>query len=734
MPPAGRPRPDKPIFDAFVTRLETELDQYAAAHPNPGRQVEHRLNQVEYSNAIRDLLALDIDAGSLLPADESDHGFDNIAEVLSVSTTLLERYMLAAEKISRLAVGDLKVRPAIETFTISRSLRQDDRAHEELPAGTRGGTLVRHYFPVDGEYLVKIGLGRNFTSSSIRAITTRDQIDVLLDGALIKRFAIGGECVGPEAKADPKCVPSKGGFRQSAYELTADDALQVRFAVTAGLHSLGAAFVKKSAVTEGSGANVLPPRHSSSTYDSPRMDIEYVRLEGPFNVTGPGDTPSRRRIFICRPARAADEESCARKILTALARRAYRRPVTGADVEMLLRFYRSGRREGIFETGIQSGIKRLLLSPQFLFRLERDPANLEAGGIHRISDLELASRLSFFLWSSIPDDELIDVAAAGKLRDPGILDKQVRRMLADARAMALVKNFAGQWLFLRNLEAVDPDPNAFPDFDDNLRDAFRRETEMFIESQVRDDRPLAELLSASYTFANERLARFYGIPNVYGPHFRRVPTDPRRAGILGHGSILTVTSYATRTSPVLRGKYLLDKILGAPPPPPPPDVPDLQETDARERSAASMRERMEAHRQNPVCATCHQRMDPLGFALENFDAIGHFRAVEGRSPIDASGVLPDGTRFVGPDEFRQALMAQRDEFVLAFTEQLLTYALGRPVAYYDMPAVRGITRGAATSEYRWSSLVLGLVRSLPFQMRAVHEVGSTRVGSSPVGR
>jgi hypothetical protein len=401
---------------------------------------------------------------------------------------------------------------------------------------------------------------------------------------------------------------------------------------------------------------------------------------------------------------------------------------------MLLRFYRSGRREGIFETGIQSGIKRLLLSPQFLFRLERDPANLEAGGIHRISDLELASRLSFFLWSSIPDDELIDVAAAGKLRDPGILDKQVRRMLADARAMALVKNFAGQWLFLRNLEAVDPDPNAFPDFDDNLRDAFRRETEMFIESQVRDDRPLAELLSASYTFANERLARFYGIPNVYGPHFRRVPTDPRRAGILGHGSILTVTSYATRTSPVLRGKYLLDKILGAPPPPPPPDVPDLQETDARERSAASMRERMEAHRQNPVCATCHQRMDPLGFALENFDAIGHFRAVEGRSPIDASGVLPDGTRFVGPDEFRQALMAQRDEFVLAFTEQLLTYALGRPVAYYDMPAVRGITRGAATSEYRWSSLVLGLVRSLPFQMRAVHEVGSTRVGSSPVGR
>jgi len=413
-----------------------------------------------------------------------------------------------------------------------------------------------------------------------------------------------------------------------------------------------------------------------------------------------------------------DEESCAKKILTTLARRAYRRPVADADVEPLLRFYSKGRSEGTFEQGIQAALGRLLVSPQFLFRLERDPANLGPGGLFRISDLELASRLSFFIWSSIPDDQLLDVAARGRLKDPKILEEQVRRMLADSRATALVVNFGGQWLFLRNMRAVDPDANAFPDFDENLRDAFRRETELFLESQMREDRPIAELLTANYTFANERLARFYGIRNVYGPHFRRVQTDPRRAGLLGHGSILTVTSYATRTSPVLRGKYLLDNILGAPPPPPPPNVPPLPETSAREHPEVSMRELMQAHRQNAVCATCHQRMDPLGFALENFDAIGKWRTTEGHAPIDASGVLPDGTRFGSPDEFRKALMAHRDEFVRTFTEKLLTYALGRAVAYYDMPALRTIVREAAPGDYRWSSLVLGIVNSRPFQMRA----------------
>jgi hypothetical protein len=490
------------------------------------------------------------------------------------------------------------------------------------------------------------------------------------------------------------------------------------------MHSLGVAFVKKGATTEGLGATLLPPRHSSSTYEAPRMDMEYVRLEGPFNATGPGDTASRRQIFVCQPARSSEETACARKILTTLARRAYRRGVVDADIEPLLQFYRNGRSEGNFERGIQTALGRLLVSPRFLFRIERDPANVGPRGLYRISDLELASRLSFFIWSSIPDDQLLDVAARGRLKDPKILEEQVRRMLADARAAALVKNFGGQWLFLRNMKVVDPDPNAFPDFDENLRDAFRRETDLFLESQMREDRPLAELLTANYTFVNERLARFYGIRNVYGPHFRRVQTDLRRAGLLGQGSILTVTSYATRTSPVLRGKYLLDNILGAPPPPPPPNVPPLPETTARGREA-SMRELMEAHRQNAVCATCHQRMDPLGFALENFDAIGKWRTTEGHAPIDASGVLPDGTKFSGPDEFRRALMAHSDEFVRTFTEKLLTYALGRAVAYYDMPALRTVIRGAAPSDYRWSSLVLGIVKSQPFQMRAAQDVATT---------
>ena len=716
MPPPGRRRPDAPTLDAFVTWLETELDREAAARPNPGRPADHRLNQFEYDNAVRDLLALEIDTASLLPADESDHGFDNIAEVLSMSPTLLGRYMVAARKISQLAVGDLTIGPAIETFNLSRGLRQDERMSEALPYGTRGGTVIRHYFPLDADYVVKIRLGRNFTNSQIRAIRTREEIDVLLDGARVTRFSIGGECVDSE---DPRCSGS-GIYRTSRYQLTADEALQIRFPATAGMHSLGVAFVKKSVLTEGPGPALLPPRHTSSTYTAPRMDIDSVRLEGPYDPTGPGDTASRRRIFGCHPAQTNDlaEEACANEILTTLARRAYRRPVTDSDVETLFQFYRIGRSEGGFERGIQEALTRLLVSPQFLFRIERDPARVQADAIYRISDLELASRLSFFLWSSIPDDELLDVAVRGDLGDPETLDAQVRRMLADPRASALARNFGGQWLHIRNLQAVDPDASAFPEFDDNLREAFRSETELFLESQMRDDRPLEELLTANYTFVNERLARFYEIPNVYGAHFRRVSlSDPRRAGLLGHGSILTVTSYATRTSPVVRGKYLLDNILGAPPPPPPPNVPPLAESAEADQPLASVRERMEAHRQNAACATCHTRMDPLGFALENFDAIGKWRATDGTSAIDASGVLPDGTRFAGPDEFRQALVMRREEFIRTFAEKLLTYALGRAVQYYDMPAVRAIMRDAASSDYRWSSLVLGIVESRPFQMR-----------------
>jgi mono/diheme cytochrome c family protein len=724
MPPAGSRRPDQPTFEAFTTWLENELDREAAAHPNPGRPADHRLNQFEYGNAIRDLLALDINAQSLLPADESDHGFDNIAEVLSVSPTLLERYLVAAHKISRLAVGDPTAGATVEMFDIPRSFRQDERMSDDLPVGTRGGLLVRHYFPLDGEYVLRVRLQRNFTNSTIRAIETREKIDVLLDGTQITRFTIGGECVGSK---DPKCQRSGTVQPTGAYERTADDGLEVRFAAKAGMHSLGVAFVKKSMMTEGPAPTVLPPRHTSSTYEAPRMDVDYVRLEGPFNVTGPGDTASRRRIFVCRPARTEDDEPCAKKILSALAWRAYRRPVTDRDVETLMQFYRTGQGEGGFERGIQDGLARILVSPQFLFRTERDPAAIDPGGSYRISDLELASRLSFFLWSSIPDEQLLDLAERGTFRDPKTLEEQVRRMLTDPRATALVKNFCGQWLYLRNMKVVDPDPRLFPGFDDNLREDFTRETELFLESQLRQDRPLEELLTADYTFVNERLARFYGIRNVYGNHFRRVAvTDPHRGGLLGHASILTVTSYATRTSPVLRGKYLLDNILGAPPPPPPPNVPPLAEVNPGVPQPASMRERMEQHRRNPVCATCHARMDPLGFALENFDAVGKYRTVDGHSTIDASGILPDGTRFSNPTAFRQALLTHRNEFVRTFTERLTTYALGRAVQYYDMPAVRTIVRDAAATNYRWSSLISAIVRSRPFQMRRALEAATNQ--------
>ena len=724
MPPPGRRRPDPRALDAFVTGLEAELDAAAAARPDPGRRPDHRLNRFEYGNAVRDLLDLEIDAAALLPPDESDHGFDNIAEVLSMSPTLLGRYLFAARRISQLAVGDPTTGPAVETFRVSRGLRQDERMSEDLPRGTRGGLAVRHYFPLDGEYVVKVRLGRNFTNSQIRAIATREEIDVLLDGVRITRFTLGGRCA--DATDDPACTGS-GIYRTSRYQLTADEALEVRFDAPAGMHTLGVAFVKKSVLTEGPPPTLLPPRHTSSTYEAPRMDVDFIRLEGPFDPTGPGDTASRRRIFVCRPdgTGAEAEAACAREILGGLARRAYRRPVTDGDVETLLAFYDAGRSEGGFERGIQEALTRLLVSPQFLFRVERDPADVAAGGVYRISDLELASRLSFFLWSTIPDDELLSAAETGALREPGVLGAQVRRMLADPRASALARNFGGQWLFVRNLRAVDPDASAYPEFDDNLREAFQRETELFLEHQIRDDRPLAELLTAEHTFLNERLARFYGVRNVYGAHFRRVPMpDPRRAGLLGHASILTVTSYATRTSPVVRGKYLLDNILGAPPPPPPPNVPALEETDAA-GAGASVREQMEQHRRSPVCASCHTRMDPLGFALENFDGIGQWRDTDGGGPIDASGLLPDGTAFTGPADFRAALLERRGEFVRTVSEKLLTYALGRAVGAPDMPAVRRILREAAPADHRWSSLILGIVESRPFQMRKAQQEAAT---------
>jgi hypothetical protein len=724
MPPPGAPRPDRDSFTRFVSWLETELDRDGALKPNPGRPAIHRLNRAEYTNAVRDLLGVEIDGRSLLPSDDSSYGFDNIADVLTMSPTLLERYLSAARRIGRLAVGDQNARPVVQIYTLPRTLVQLDRMSDDLPFRSRGGTVIRHYFPADGEYAVKIRMQRALNTNVIRGLANHEQLDVRLDQVRLELFAIGGECVG---SAEPRCRKPPGLVQASDYERNADAVLELRFAAKAGPHRLGVSFVKRSAAApEGPGPVRLPAGGSADGFDqAAEMSVDTIQIEGPFGAAGIGDTPSRKAIFVCRPgdagARRSDaDEGCARTILARLARRAYRRPVTDADVQTLLGFYRTGRTSGGFEAGIELALERLLVSPEFLFRVESDPADLPAGAAHRISDVELASRLSFFLWSSIPDDELLDAAARGKLKEPAVLPQQVARMLADPRSRSLIVNFAGQWLYLRNVGSAAPDPDLFPDFDLTLRDAFQRETELFLDSQLHEDRSATELLSADYTFVNERLARFYGIPNVYGSHFRRVTLpDDRRGGLLGQASILTVTSYATRTSPVVRGKWLLENVLGSPPPPPPPNVPPLKENGEAGTAPTSVRQRLEEHRSNPVCASCHVRMDPLGFALENFDAIGKWRTSDANAPIDASGTFPDGTRFTGPAEFRRVLLAHREQFVATLTEKLMTYALGRGVEYYDMPAVRKILREAAPRDDRWSSLILGIVTSAPFQMRTV---------------
>ena len=721
MPPAGVPRPDKTGYDSFATYLETALDRAAAAKPNPGRPAGvHRLNRAEYSNAIRDLLALDIDATALLPADDSGYGFDNIGDVLSVSPTLLERYMAAAGKISRLSIGDRTARPITVKYDVQPLIIQDDHMSENLPFGSRGGMAIRHHFPLDGEYLIKVSLVRN-GNNDIRGLAEPHQLDVRLDGSRIKLFTVGGERKG-KTWAN---LYSDGGLpdpEQQIYQLTADAALEVRFPAKAGTRLVQVAFLKEAFQPEGVLGPLPVPDFSNFKAGDP--GVASVAVGGPYDAGGPGETSSRGKIFVCRPsggrdsARSTAEDTCAKKILSTLARRAYRRPVTDGDVQILLSFYKAGRSKGGFETGIEMALQRILVDPEFLFRIERDPANLAPGAAHRISDLELASRLSFFLWSSIPDDALLDLAERGKLKDPAVLEQQVRRMLADARSKALVDNFAGQWLYLRNMRLVAPDGEEFPDFDENLREAFRRETELFFESILREDRSVLDLLRANYTFVNERLARHYGIPNVYGSRFRRVTLpNETRMGLVGQGSILTVTSYPNRTSPTLRGKWVLETILGAPLPPPPPDVPSLQENKDVQR--LTMRQRLEQHRTNPACGGCHNRMDPLGFALENFDAIGKWRTTSGdaNTPIDVSAALPDGAKFQGAAELRKILLSHSEEFAMTITEKLLTYALGRGVEYYDAPAVRRITREAARSDYRWSALILGIVKSAPFQMR-----------------
>ena len=692
MPPAGRPRPDEATYDRVATWLETELDAAAAASPNPGRtQTFHRLNRAEYRNAVRDVLGIAVDVEELLPADSASYGFDNIAGVLRVSESLMERYLTAARRIGRAAVGTTPPTAVARTYTVSPALPQDDHV-EGLPYGTRGGALITHRFPLDAEYVLRVEVSR---------VAGGAQLEVTVDGERVELFRMQQGL--PSLDIDGNEV---------------GDNLELRLPVAAGPREIGVAFLKTPALLSET------PRRLFLNPTVSRRELPYLRsltVTGPFDAAGPGDTPARRRLFVCRPAAAGEEAACADTILATLARRAWRRPVDDADLEILRIAFAAGREGGGFEAGIERALQQLLVSPEFLFRVEADPADAPAaaGGNYRIGDLELASRLSFFLWSSVPDDDLLDAAAGGTLSDPAELGRQVRRMLADDRARALTDNFVGQWLQLRNLEAARPSQVLFADFDDGLRQAFRRETELFFESVVREDRSVLDLLDADYTFVNDRLARHYGIPHVQGSHFRRVPVSGHRGGLLGQGSILTITSHPVRTSPVFRGRWILTNILGTPPPDPPPNVPALPDrAGAYADRTPSMRERMAAHRDNPACASCHAMIDPLGFGLERFDPVGRLRDVdEQHLPIDASGVLPDGTPFDDVAELKTALLARPDRFVGTLTEKLLTYALGRGLEPYDMPAVRAIVRRAADEEYRLSAVVLGIVESLPFRER-----------------
>ena len=693
MPPAGMPRPDAAAAAAFTRSIVDSLDR-SAANPNPGRTAVHRLNRSEYSNAIRDLLALDIQAGSKLPIDDSGYGFDNIGAVLSVSPALLERYMSSARAVSRMAVGELNIKPGEEEFSARRGPR-NERVSDDLPFDSRGGTSFSYYFPLDAEYRIRVKMA----GGGDPANTTTPYEFRLPVKAGLREVAVTflRESWKPEISA-PAGGRRGGGAPPGAMALPRNLPAEMDL-------RLDGAKLKRFEVPAGGG---LP-------------QVDKVLIAGPYNPTGRGDTPSREKIFVCHPA-AGDEDPCAHTILANLARRAFRRPVTDADIVPLMAFYKDGRAQGDFDTGIEMALRALLVSPDFLYRIERDPRGAAPGTTYRLSDFELASRLSFFIWSSIPDDELLTLAEKGKLKDPAILDRQVHRMLADPRSEALVSNFAGQWLYLRNLAAEKPDPEAFPEFDESLRQSFEQETTLFFQSILRDDRSLLDLLDANYTYLNQRLAEHYGVPDIYGSQFRKVTlTDPNRGGLLGQGSILTVTSYPNRTSIVQRGRWILETLLGSPPPPPPPDIPEFK-PKANDGHPLSMRESMAQHRANSTCASCHSRMDPLGFALENFDGVGKWRTQDAGSPIDPSGKLPDGTAVSGPAGLKKILVtSKRDEYLTTATQKLLTYALGRGLEYYDEPAVRGILRDSARDNYRFSALVTAIVKSTPFEMRRTSE-------------
>ena len=726
MPPAGAPRPDAGDRTALLSSLVTTLDEAARVKPNPGRPLVHRLNRAEYANAIRDLLALDVDVSSLLPPDDSSAGFDNNADVLGVSPVLLESYLTAAERISALALGDRDIPPAGEIYRVKQDESQD-RHIPGLPIGTVGGILIDRTLPLDGEYQFRVTLFRT-NLGTMRGLEYEHQLEISVDGQRVHLAAFGG---------DKEIVAS------SENPTTTGDAVDGRFTVRvplkAGPHTISVAFLEKThALNTRRLQNYV--RSSSDTIDfSGYPHIDEVILTGPFNATGAGQTPSRRKLFVCQPKTGSrssrrssgeidpSEVGCARQILATVARRAYRADPSENDIATLMNFFQQGRKDGgSFESGIDLALRRVLASPKFVFRAERDPAGLAPGAPYRIADVDLGSRLSFFLWSSIPDDELLDAASRGTLTNSASFERQVRRMLADPKAQSLIDNFAGQWLQLRNLKNKQPNSHEFPDFDDNLRQALLTETELFFASIIREDRSVLDLMNADYTFVNERLAKHYGMSNVYGSHFRRVtlPDDTRR-GLLGKGAVLMVTSHPHRTSPVIRGKWVLENILGAPPPPPPDVVPPFQEETEAARPK-SVRERLEAHRRNPACAGCHRMIDPAGLALENFDAIGAWRTRDGGTRgtlVDASGQLVDGTKVDGVVALRQALLREPDIFVSTVTEKLMTYALGRGLTASDMPAVRAIVRDAQRDGYRFSSIVLGIVRSVPFQMRAAREEG-----------
>ena len=726
MPPPGLPRPDAATYDALAGYLESQLDNAAAAKPNPGKlPLLHRLSRTEYQNAVRDLLAVEalpkeMEYSLLLPPDNSNSGFDNIADLLFVSPTAMESYLGAAEKISRLAVGDPAAPPMVNIYRVADEQPQNVRV-DGLPFGTRGGLAVRSYFPADGEYRIKV----TFVGRSEQ----QEQVELTVDGeraqlvtSAVRQAARGAKKATPNATAnaakdddgDPDAAPGYAAGRRP---------IEFRVPVKAGPRLIGVAFIEKDEVRD---EEVLRPRLRGAGAE---IGVGVVTISGPYNAKGPGDTLSRKRIFVCRPAPASEEDSCARRILSALERRAYRRPVTANDVETLMPFYTAGKAEGGFDLGVQRAIQRLLVSPQFLFRIEREPPTSAPGSVHPVSDLELASRLSFFLWSSIPDDELLDLAIQGKLRQPGILEQQVSRMLADSRSTSLVSNFAEQWLYLPDIENKRPNEALFADFDESLRQAFRRETDLFLDSVLRGNHSVLDLLSANYTFVNERLAKHYGIPNVHGSDFRRVtfPADSPRGGLLGQGSILTITSYANRTSPVSRGKWVLENLLSAAPPPPPPDVPALKTEGKDSGKSLTMRDAMIQHRANPACAGCHSRMDPIGFAMENFDGIGRWRDQDAGNPIDASGVFPGGEKFNGMAGLKAALLSHPEEFVSTITEKLMMYGLGRNVQYYDRPAIRAIIKQAAGNNYNFQSLIMGVVQSAPFQMRETPAAGEAKV-------